>query len=142
MKTIFLILLCTLLSFEGCDFVDNDMKKEAEKLMIGRWVLTTDKSFIMDIRSDSIIYIYNGQVEICNPIVFVFEDSLNKYYNAKENRLDFMRKGELLSKISIKEFDTATKDTIINTVVYLDNNGLDIISRNRSVSFIRQEKNK
>jgi hypothetical protein len=70
-----------------------------------------------------------------NPIVFVFEDSLANYYETKNCRFDFMRNGELLSKISIKEFDTTIEDTIINTIVYLDKNGLDIISRNRSVSF-------
>jgi hypothetical protein len=139
MRTIFLILLHTFLSLISCGFVDNDIKKEAEKLLIGRWVLTTDKNFVMDIRIDSIVYYYNGQVDMSNPIAFVFEDSLNNYYEAKNSRFDFIRNGELLSKISIKEFETASKDTIVNTVVYLDKKGLDIVSRNRSVSFKRLE---
>lgn len=140
MRIIFLIFLHIFLSFISCGFVDNDVKKAAEKLLIGRWVLATDKNFVMDIRSDTIVYYYNGQVDMSNPIVFVFADSLNNYYEAKSGRFDFMRNGNLKSKISIKEFDVSTTDTIVNTVVYLDKKGLDIISRNRSVSFKRLEK--
>jgi hypothetical protein len=112
----------------------------AEKLLIGKWVLATDNNFVMDIRSDTIVYYYDGQVNMSNPIVFVLDDALMNYYEAKSSTFDFIRDGDLQSKILVKEFDVSSKDTIINTVVYLNKNGLDIISRNRSVSFRKQEK--
>ena len=139
MRNTFLILLHTFFCLISCGFVDKDIKKEAEKLLIGRWVLTTDTNFVVDIRIDSIVYYYNGQVDMSNPINFVFKDSLNAYYETKYSRFDFMRNGELLSKISIKEFETIDMDTIVNIVVYLDKKGLDIVSRNISVSFRRLE---
>lgn len=140
MRPIFLIFLNTFLCFISCSFVDNDIKKVAEKLLIGKWVLATDNNFVMDIRSDTIVYYYDGQVNMSNPIVFVLDDALMNYYEAKSSTFDFIRDGDLQSKILVKEFDVSSKDTIINTVVYLNKNGLDIISRNRSVSFRKQEK--
>lgn len=137
MRTIFLIFLYTFLSFINCGFVDNDIKKVAEKLLIGRWVLTTDKNFVMDIRSDTVVYYYNGQVDISNPIVFVYGDSLSKYYDAKNNRFNFMSDVNYFSELLIKEFDLIEKDTININVVSVSSIGLDIISRNRSVSFKR-----
>jgi hypothetical protein len=135
MRTTLLILLHTWLYIFSCGYVENGINEEAKKLLLGKWILTNDTSFIMEIRTDSIIYYYNGAVDIKNPIEFVFSDSLINYYENKFDRFDFIRENELQSKISIIEFDMATKDTVFNTILYLDKNGLDISSRNRSVSF-------
>lgn len=128
------------LSFKSFGFMDNNVKKAAEKLLIGRWVLTTDKNFEMDIRSDTIVYHYKGKVSSSNPIVFLFGDSLIKYYDAINNRFNLMNGVSSFSELLIKEFDIVEKDTNNINVLSVSDIGLDITSRNRIVSFKRLKK--
>ena len=101
-----LIVLVVLNSFCNCSVAHKIMKnksdKEVKKLLIGKWILTTDDDFVIDIKEDEIIYFYNGKIDERNPIDFVFNDSLD-YYKTKRNAFDFKKNGELHSMVEIIE---------------------------------------
>jgi len=137
-----LIVLVVLNSFCYCSVTNKQMKNksnnEVKELLIGKWILTTDDEFVIDIKEDEIIYFYNGKIDERNPIDFVFNDSLD-YYKTKSNAFDFMKNGKLHSMVEIIEYANQGKDTIVNTIIYIDKNGVDLIGRNRSVSFRKLE---
>lgn len=136
MKNIILVLW--VFSSSYCNVTNMDLQKssssEVKQLIIGKWSLVSDKEFIIDIKENSITYYYNGQVEEQNSIIFSFKDSLSDY-RIKDNVFDFMRNGRLHSRVEIKEYVYQTKDTVINTIVYIDEKGMDLIARDRSISF-------
>ena len=137
-----LIVLVVLNGFCNYSVTNKIMKNksniEVKKLLIGKWILTTDDEFVIDIKEDEIIYFYNGKIDEKNPINFVFNDSLD-YYKSKSNAFDFMKNGELHSMVEIIEYANQGKDTIVNTIIYIDKNGLDLLGRNRNVSFRKLE---
>lgn len=137
-----LIVLVVLNSFCNCSVAHKIMKnksnKEVKKLLIGKWILTTDDDFVIDIKEDEIIYFYNGKIDERNPIDFVFNDSLDSY-KTKRNAFDFMKNGELHPMVEIIEYANQGKDTIVHTIIYIDKNGVDLIGRNKSVSFRKLE---
>jgi len=137
MKSFFLILIYPLLSCNGFSLSDETTESKAKELLIGRWALSTDSSFIVEIRSDSIIYYYKGHIEEKYLISFVFRDSLSCYYFPEDKSFDFMKNAELFSKIEILEYNSAVRNEVVNIVVYVDKNGLDLVARKRSVSFNR-----
>lgn len=137
-----LIVLVVLNSFCNCSVARKIMKNksnnEVKKLLIGKWILTTDDDFVIDIKEDEIIYFYNGKIDERNPIDFVFNDSLD-YYKTKRNAFDFKKNGELHSMVEIIEYANQGKDTIVHTIIYIDKNGVDLIGHNKSVSFRKLE---
>lgn len=137
-----LIVLVVLNSFCNCSIAHKIMKNksnnEVKKLLIGKWILTTDDDFVIDIKEDEIIYFYNGKIDERNPIDFVFNDSLD-YYKTKRNAFDFKKNGELHPMVEIIEYANQGKDTIVHTIIYIDKNGVDLIGHNKSVSFRKLE---
>ena len=137
-----LIVLVVLNSFCNCSVAHKIMKNksnnEVKKLLIGKWILTTDDDFVIDIKEDEIIYFYDGKIDERNPIDFVFNDSLD-YYKTKRNAFDFKKNGELHPMVEIIEYPNQGKDTIVHTIIYIDKNGVDLIGHNKSVSFRKLE---
>jgi len=131
-------LLSVLTAFCYCSVthkqIKNNHSNEVKELLIGKWILTTDDEFIIDIKEDEITYYYNGKVDEINPIEFLFNDSLI-YYKTKDDAFNFMKNGELHSMVKIIEYTNQRKDTSVNTVIYIDKEGMDLLGRNRSVSF-------
>lgn len=108
---------------------------EIKKLLIGKWVLVNDKKFVIDIKEDSMIYYYNGKIDDKNPIVFLFGGSL-LFYKNKANVFNFMRSnGDIYPGVVIKEYDSFSKDTVINTVVDISKDGMGLMARYRYVNF-------
>jgi hypothetical protein len=108
---------------------------EIKKLVIGKWVLVNDKKFIIHIKEDTMIYYYKGKISDKNPIVFSFGDSLLIYKN-KNNVFNFMKKnGEIYPGVIIKEYDSFSKDTILNTIVDISKDGMGLMARDRYVNF-------
>ncbi|MEY5001243.1 MAG: hypothetical protein RLZZ211_1279 [Bacteroidota bacterium] len=137
-----LIVFVVLNSFCNCSFTTKIMKNksnnEVKELLIGKWILTTDDEYVIDIKEDEIKYFYKGKIDERNPIDFVFYDSL-EYYKTKSNAFDFMKDGELHSMVELIEYANQGKDTVVNTIIYIDKNGMDLIRRNRSASFRKLE---
>lgn len=131
-------LLSVLTAFCYCSvthkLIKNNHSNEVKELLIGKWILTTDDEFIIDIKEDEITYYYNGKVDEINPIEFLFNDSLI-YYKTKDDAFNFMKNGKLHSMVKIVEYTNQRKDTSVNTVIYIDKEGMDLLGRNRSVSF-------
>ena len=137
MRNIILIVFSIILGAFACSSLNIGSQGESEKikkLITGRWVLSTDERFIVEIRNDTMAYYYDGDLEYKNPFVLSIKDSIS-YYEKEGNVFNFMKDDKLSSKVEIKEFDTLDKDTVVNTVVYLDEKGMDLIARNRSISF-------
>lgn len=136
MKNITVIVFSFIFTFYTCTtgIRNEDVTIKVKKLILGKWVLSNDDSFILEISKDTMTYYYDGRVEFKNPIVFSFKDSIS-YYNKGNNIFDFMKNGRLFSKVEIKEYDMKTNDTIANTIIYLDEKGMDLKARNRNVSF-------
>ena len=139
MKNILILLLSFIMVFLGYSSSDKTSQdisdiSDIKALIIGKWVLSNDKKFIVEIQNDSIAYYYNGKIKDKNPIQFTFGDSLS-YYKIKNHAFDFFKDGELASQAKITEYNVSEQDTIIHVIVYIDQNGMDIISGNRTGSF-------
>jgi hypothetical protein len=109
--------------------------REIKNLLIGKWVLASDKNFVMSIKEDSIIYCYKRKVTDRKPITFSFGDSILDYKN-KTGAFEFLKNnGDLYPGIVIKEYDPIEKDTSDITIIYIHKTGMDLIGGGRTATF-------
>lgn len=148
MKTKFVTFVCIFLLSICFSFAQSDLKSVAKNFLIGRWVLNTDKNFVMDLRSDSVIYYYKGKLSNKYRIEIVFKDSLDCwecYFDKVDSSFLFSGKGDNGIVLSLNKFDKylGENQTIVITehILYLTKEYLDLL-HTRSVSFTKEKKRK
>lgn len=107
---------------------------EIDELVLGKWILSNNKDFMIKIERDSITYYDSSKIKYKNPVKMEFSDSLS-YFKSGNSTYNFMKNGSLATKAKIKEYDLMLKDTIIHTIIYIDKQGMDLMSNGRNVSF-------
>ena len=149
MKTKFFIFICIFLLSICFGFAQSDLKNLAKNFLIGRWVLNTDKNFIMDMRSDSVIYYYKGKIDDKWRIELVFEDSLDCwgcYFNPIDSSFFFMGKGspQFVLSINVLHEDDLIYPTFGETVhiLYLTKDHLEFAVYTGSIPFTKEKKRK
>ncbi|MBK7988662.1 MAG: hypothetical protein IPK11_17595 [Ignavibacteria bacterium] len=108
MKTKFVTFICIFLLSICFSFAQSDLKSIAKNFLIGRWVLNTDKNFVMDLRSDSVMYYYKGKLDDKYRIEIVFKDSLDCwecYFDKVDSSFLFWGKGDNGIVLSLNKFD-------------------------------------
>ncbi len=149
MKTKFVTFICIFLLSICFSFAQSDLKSIAKNFLIGRWVLNTDKNYVMDLRSDSVIYYYKGKLDGKYRIEIVFKDSLDCwecYFDKVDSSFLFSGKGDNGIVLSLNRFDEYLGGNqtrvITEHILYLTKEDLEFALYTGSVSFTKEKKRK
>lgn len=145
MKTKFVTFVCVFLLSICFSFAQSDLKSIAKNFLIGRWVLNTDKNYVMDLRSDSVIYYYKGKLDGKYRIEIVFKDSLDCwecYFDKVDSSFLFWGKGDNGIVLSLNKFDEYLGKNQTEDILYLTKEDLEFALYTGSVSFTKEKKRK
>jgi len=112
-----------------------DFRNEIKRMIIGKWVATTNNNVKVEIKDDTIKYYYGEKILEKKFIEIKINDSA-LFFRTKDGAYNFLQNGKLYPMVKILKFDKKDKP-IENIVIYIDKLGLSIITENKDINLIK-----
>ncbi len=132
-----LLLVCVVFFQKGQPVSDTlDMKT----MLQGCWKQQSDPTRFMCIKADSVRYYFNCILKESGNLIFEFPGDGEAFYDNQGKAYDFTRGQEFNFAFKLLEV-TLDSDTItLGSVLYLDDNNLEVANNAGSVSFKKVDK--
>ena len=116
-----------------------DQNPQLVSYLQGDWALASNEKYIMRIKRDSLIEIYDDTVRSTNSLSYIFSGAASKYFT-KDSSFDFSSLGHnnLNSyDFKLKEVGNNSHDTTVHMLVYVSRLRVDMISQGSTLNFNR-----